>query len=129
LRLNTEESQSLNLIARRPSIAEKENNFFWQLRSAWDALAYDHFEPGSARENTAGVSLWDYHRQSHKPSIKLTHPTQVQIIDALTEAVGISHEKGQTEIPIPEKLKDFISYQFSQEYQDRVAAAKKKRNK
>src|SRR4051812_49386542 len=73
----------------------------------------------------AGVLLWDYHRQSHKPSINLTHPTQVQIIDALTEAIGIPHEKGQTEIPIPEKLKDFISYQFSQEYQDRVAAAKK----
>src|SRR4051794_8614230 len=46
LRLDTEERQSLNLIARSPSIEEEENNFFWQLRSAWDALAYDHYEPG-----------------------------------------------------------------------------------
>jgi hypothetical protein len=57
LRLNTEESQSLNLIARRPSIAEKENNFFWQLRSAWDVLAYNQYEPGSPHENMAGVLL------------------------------------------------------------------------
>jgi hypothetical protein len=77
----------------------------------------------------AGVSLWDYHRQSHKPSIKLTHPTQVQIIDALTEAVGIPHEKGKSEIPIPEKLRDYIGWSMSKEYRELVAKAKTKRNK
>jgi hypothetical protein len=82
-----------------------EGNYYWQLRSAWDALAYEFYEPGSGSEYMAGVSLWDYHRRSQKLSIKLSHPSQVRIIDALTEAVGIPHKRGQAEIEIPEELR------------------------
>jgi len=47
----------------------------------------------------------------------------------LTEAVGIPHEKGKSEIPIPEKLKDYVTWSRSKEYRELVAKAKEKRNK
>jgi hypothetical protein len=129
LRLEAEESESLNLVRNKPSLDQKEGNFFWQLRAAWDALAYDHYNPGSDTEMYTGIAMWSYYRRSHKPAIKLSHPSQVQAIDAMTEAVGIPHQKGQAEIEIPEKLRNYVGYQLSPEYQDRVAAAKMKRNK
>jgi hypothetical protein len=57
-----------------------------------------------------------------KPTIKL-NPVQVQIIDALTEAVGIPHKKGQAEIEIPEKLRSETKWLLSEEYQERLLQA------
>jgi hypothetical protein len=93
-----------------PSNKEK-GDFFFQLRSAWDALAYDRYEPGSSAENLAGDTLCMYYQHClavrEDPVIKLSHPAQIQVLDALTEAVGIPHEPGQSVIKIPEKLRSY----------------------
>jgi hypothetical protein len=80
-------------------------SFFSPLGFAWEALTYDRYEPGSFGEYLAGSRLHFEYQYSHEPAIKLSHPLQVRVIDALTEAVGIPHERGQTEIEIPEKLR------------------------
>jgi hypothetical protein len=52
-------------------------------------------------------------------TVKLTHPLQVRLLDALTEAVGIPHQRGQTVIEIPKNLKG------KKEFLETLAYAKK----
>jgi hypothetical protein len=85
------------------------------VRSAWDALSYDRYEPGSREEGLAGSVLQAYASATGEPKIKLTHPTQVRVLDALTEAAGVPHQRGQTEIEIPEKLRNYNRYLMSPE--------------
>ena len=42
------------------------------------------------------------------------------MVDALTEVVGVPHERGQTEVIIPEELRNYSKWVMSQEYQDRL---------
>jgi hypothetical protein len=44
------------------------------VRSAWDAIAYDRYEPGSREEGLAGSVLQAYYHATREPKIKLTHP-------------------------------------------------------
>jgi hypothetical protein len=81
-------------------------SFWFPVRNAWDALAYDRYEPGSFDERQAGGTLEYYYRSTNEPAIKLFDP-QIRIIDALTEAVSIPRERGQAEIEIPEKLRNY----------------------
>jgi len=119
-----------DLPGRPATPAEKEEGtFFRTVRLAWDALAYDRYEPGSNTEIMVGVNLWNYYRSTRETTVKLTQPVQVRMLDAMTEAVGLPHIKGQAEIEIPEKLRDVVKYHRSQEYQERVAAAKAKRHR
>jgi hypothetical protein len=67
------------------------------VRSAWDALSYDRYEAGSREEGLAGSILQAYASATGEPKIKLTHPTEVRVLDALTEAAGVPHQRGQTE--------------------------------
>ena len=99
------------------------------VRSAWDALSYDRYEPGSREEGLAGSVLQAYYGATREPSIKLTHPMQVRVLDALTEAAGVPHQRGQTEIEIPEKLRNYNRYLMSPEYQARLTEAQAKRRK
>jgi hypothetical protein len=99
------------------------------VRSAWDALSYDRYEPGSREEGLAGSVLQAYASATGKPKIKLTHTTEVRVLDALTEAAGVPHQRGQTEIEIPEKLRNYNRYQMSPEYQAKFAEAQAKRRK
>lgn len=100
--------------------------FFAPIAWAWDALAYDRYTPGESTEITAGSTL-RYHASCSDggPTIKLDHPLQIKIIDALTDAVGIPHKKGQAEIPIPEKPKHLQTWVNSTEYRNRVASVRK----
>lgn len=59
----------------------------------------------------------------------LPHQMQVDILDALGDDLGIKRTKRQTEIPIPEKLKDYPGYRLSLEYHQRVTQAKANRKK
>jgi hypothetical protein len=74
-------------------------------------------------EGLVGSTLRMYynHRKSNgreNPDVvKLKDPTQVRLMDALTEAADIPYKKGQTEIVIPDKLCNFLKYQLSSEYQ------------
>jgi hypothetical protein len=107
---------------------EKAETFF-TLRSAWDALAYDRYEIGSKEEGLAGSVLQAYYSATHEPTIKLSDPRQVRMLDALTEAAGVPHQRGQTEVQIPEKLRNYTKDQMSAEYQTRWAQAQAKRIK
>jgi hypothetical protein len=73
--------------------------------------------------------LQAYYGATREPTIKLTHPMQVRVLDALTEAAGVSHQRGQTEIVIPEKVRNYNQYLMSPEYQARLTQAKVKRMK
>jgi hypothetical protein len=108
---------------------EQEGEFFSTLRYAWDALVYDRYKTGSLTERLAGSTLWGYYQATQEPTIKLTDPVQVRMMDAMTEAVGISHEKGQTEIEIPEKLRHWNKWTSSKEYLDRWHQAQSKPKK
>jgi hypothetical protein len=99
------------------------------VRSAWDALSYDRYEPGSREEGLAGSVLQAYYSATREPKIKLTHPMEVRVLDALTEAAGVPYQRGQTEIEIPEKLRNYNRYLMSPEYQARLTEAKMKRGK
>ena len=99
------------------------------VRSAWDALAYDRYEPGSREEGLAGSVLQAYHSATGEPTIKLTHPMEVRVLDALTEAAGVPHQRGQTEVEIPEKVRNYNRYLMSPEYQAKLAEAQAKRRK
>jgi hypothetical protein len=117
MRLDWETKSSLN---------KEEMSFYFPLRFAWDALAYDRYEPGSLEERKAGAAVEYHYHGTHEQAIKLSHPLQVRIIDALTEAVGIPHQKGQAEIEIPKNLKHYHEkWIFSKEYQERLAKARK----
>ena len=107
---------------------EKGESFF-TLRSAWDALAYDRYEIGSKEEGLAGSVLQAYSSATDEPTIKLSDPKQVRLIDALTEAAGIPHQRGQAEVKIPEKLRNYNKYVMSKEYQTRWTQAQAKRIK
>jgi hypothetical protein len=92
---------------------EKGETFF-TLRTAWDALAYDRYEIGSKEEGLAGSVLQAYYAATHEPMIKLADPRQVRLLDALTEAAGIPHQRGKTEIEIPEKLRNYNKHLMSE---------------
>jgi hypothetical protein len=130
MQLSMHASKANDLPGRPATPAEKEEGaFFQQIQLAWDALAFDRYEPGSSTEITVGAQLWHYYRTTRETTIKLTNPVQVRMLDAMTEAVGLPHTKGQADIAIPEKLRDVVGYHRSPEYQERVAKAKAKRHK
>jgi hypothetical protein len=99
------------------------------VRTAWDALSYDRYEPGSRVEGLAGSVLQAYARAKGEPKIKLTHPMEVRVLDALAEAAGVPHQRGQAEVEIPEKVRNYNQYLMSQEYQARLTEAQAKRGK
>src|SRR4029453_4108587 len=99
------------------------------VRSAWDALSYDRYEPGSREEGLAGSVLQAYSSATGEPKIKLTHPTEERVLDALTDAAGVPHQRGKTEVEIPEKLRNYNRYLQSPEYQAKLAEAQAKRRK
>jgi hypothetical protein len=108
---------------------EQEGEFFSTLRYAWDALVYDRYKTGSHTERLAGSTLWGYYQATQESTIKLIDPVQVRMMDAMTEAAGIPHKKGQTEIEIPEKLRHWNKWTSSQEYLDRWHQAQSKPKK
>lgn len=119
VRLRLEQGWRWHSGNNNPLVRER-RDFFFTLANAWDALAYDRYKPGSLWEHFAGAGLEALFVEEHVSAIKLSH-SQIRIIDALTEATGIKHKRGQAEIPIPEKLKNYSEYQLSPEYQARKA--------
>lgn len=111
------------------SSSMEQDDTFFTLMSAWDALAYDKYETGSKEEGLAGSLLQSYYGATREPTIKLTDPKQVQLFDAMAEAAGIPHQRGQTEITIPEKLRNYNQYMMSQEYQERWDSARLRHNR
>ena len=99
--------------------------FFQPLTYAWDAIAFGRYEPGSSPEHRAADLLHFY----EEPTVQLPDPLQVRILDALTEAAGIPHERGQAIIPVPEQLlgRNYANWLLSPERERAVAQARAKR--
>jgi hypothetical protein len=111
------------------SSSMEQGDTFFTLRSAWDALAYDQYETGSKEEGLAGSVLQAYYSATREPAIKLTDPKQVLLLGAMAEAAGIPHQRGQTEIVIPEKLRNYNQYMMSPEYEERFTRARARRKR
>ena len=86
-----------------------ERDFWAPINKAWDALTYytydhdyDHYEVYSAVKHGAALYLDRYYERTGETTIKLSDP-QIRIIDALTEACGIPHKRGQAEFEIPQE--------------------------
>ena len=107
----------------------EQDDTFSTLLSAWDALAYDQYETGSREEGLAGSILQAYHSGTRETAIKLTNPKQVLLLGAMAEAAGLPHQREQTEITIPEKLRNYNKYLLSSEYEERLTKAKSQRNR
>jgi hypothetical protein len=81
------------------TLNKEKKRFFQPILAAWGILTYDRAKffkdliPSSLSREYPGET-----------TIKLD-PFQTRIIDALTEAFDIPHERGQAEIEIPEKLR------------------------
>lgn len=72
--------------------------FFEPLVYAWEILIYDRL-PRVSQYAANNLIAEAYHKHH---TLKL-NDTQVRMLDAMAEAVGISHPRGQSEIPVPER--------------------------
>jgi hypothetical protein len=102
---------------------------FFTLCTAWDALNFDRYEIGSREEGLAGSILQAYADETGEETVKLTDPKQVQLFDAMAETAGITHERGQTEIEIPNNARNYNQYLMPAEYQRRWDQANARKNK
>jgi hypothetical protein len=106
-------------------------DFYAKIYDAWDVVAFEHFpdwaHEGSAWEQREGdlpmTQQFAAENMSRvyqralamgvpRPELIKLDPQQVKILDALAEAVGILHQRGQAEIEIPENLKYYRRYRF-----------------
>lgn len=85
---------------------KQEVGFWSPIQYAWGVVAYEYFKTDVIAQNEAVFGLSGYYQRTHESVIRLNDP-QMQILDALTEAVGMPHHKGQVEIVIPENLRDY----------------------
>jgi hypothetical protein len=100
-------------------LVKQRAQFYGQIQKAWDVIAYEQYEWGyhwsdhdplySAYE--AGFTLFDTYkrardRQEPRPEFIKLDPQQAKILDALAEAADVPHQRGQTEIEIPEHLRE-----------------------
>jgi hypothetical protein len=102
-------------------LAQERGLFYFKIRHAWDVIAFDHYRMRDGVEDAfekqrAADSLSAAYQigamGETRPEIIKLDPLQVQILDALAEAADIPHQRGQSEIEIPEKLRDFRTYNF-----------------
>jgi hypothetical protein len=98
----------------------KIEDLYSQLRLAWDALAFDYYTPSSRDDFRAGEVLHNQYIIAKGGDIKLSDPLQIKVIDVLTEAIGIPHQKGQSVIKIPGKLEDYLGWIESKENEERL---------
>jgi hypothetical protein len=110
---------------REQAGGDQRRDFFQPIACAWDAIAFERFEPGSGPQMQAAPMLHFY----DEPAVHLPDPLQVRILDALAEAAGIPHEKGQAAIPIPEQLvgDNYVKWELSAERAASLAHARAKR--
>jgi hypothetical protein len=89
--------------------------FYRPIKDAWDVIAYDHYraersgEPDHFERDHVGHSLSGRYQRAvalgeARPELIKLDPQQVRILDALSEAAGIPHQRGQAGIEIPERF-------------------------
>lgn len=107
-------------------LSEARHAFFSPLLSAWSAIAYDQFEPGSGHERASARILSFIYQEERENTIKL-YGSQIKTLDALAAVAGIPRVREQAEIPIAEKLWDYKKWFSSDEYRQRLATTKTNR--
>jgi hypothetical protein len=96
------EERLRQVLSNSPYRSEKER-YFKPLHAAWQLITYDRLEPGTEDERSATAAILDAYRDN--PVIQLNE-TQVRTLDAMAEAAGIPHQRGQNSLTIPEKYGD-----------------------
>ena len=101
-------------------LEEQRREYFDQLTHAWDVISYEHYQDyrsgkPSNPQFQVGHLLSGYYRHAKarnepRPEIITLDPLQVKILDALAEAANIPHQRGQTEIEIPEPFRSDAWY-------------------
>lgn len=96
--------------------------FYSTIEDAWDVIAYDHyrrrdgvedaFEKHWAADNLSVAYQRAKALGEPRPEIIKLQPRQVQILDALAEAADLPHQRGQSEIEIPEKQRYYHLHNF-----------------
>jgi hypothetical protein len=85
--------------------------FYTPIYRAWDVIAYEHFGRGSDDMGAEGRHAARLHLSRHMKQTGQTVITlsaqQTRILDALAEAADIPHQKGHTDIEIPEYLRGY----------------------
>ncbi len=119
--------EELDTQVRFRSRGKDKEGFFLELLFAWDALTFDHYEPGSHTGSLIGWGMLPYIGGERKKSVELEHPMQIKLLDALTEAVGVEHEQGRKTIPIPDHLLYFHKWTQTNEYRERFEETMRKR--
>ena len=85
-------------------------DFFHPILTAWQLITYDRKDRWGKHQTAWSLSNYYEAPAAHRPKearpeqIILTHPLQVKILDALTEAVGVPHQRGQSAFEIPERI-------------------------
>jgi hypothetical protein len=124
------QSDEYSLANNSDQKGEIRTRFYSPLYQAWNVITYEHEESGEmhfAAHSLARFYKTAVARKQPRPEIiQFSDPLQLKILDALADAVGIPYRKGQTEIEIPEKLRDFKKWQQSGEYEAALAREKAK---
>jgi hypothetical protein len=81
-------------------------DFFLPLSLAWDATAYRHYPFNSTAGDLADHLLKSYsgvrlRTGEHRERTVVLDEPQVRFLDALAEAAGVPHQRGQEEVEIP----------------------------
>jgi hypothetical protein len=102
---------ALSYRSHKAPLHSAEEAFFRTLDYVWNVIVYNYLPLNSryAANNAISEAYNRYSTNNYttkhtttKPTLRLTE-TQVRMIDAMTEAVGIPHRKRQNEIQIPKK--------------------------
>jgi hypothetical protein len=103
----------------------EKGKFFHEIKQAWDAIAWQHYQwtpdHPSAEQINARWYLSHRHfvakrRQDPHPELIRLDPLQVRIVDALAEAADVPHQRGQTEIEIPDHLRHQAEESLREEF-------------
>jgi hypothetical protein len=100
-RMSPEDFLAAELYGQTNSPNKEKSRFFSPIHDAWSVVALERFRFGSKTRYIKHNLVLEYPGTA---TIKLD-PNQVKVIDALAEAFDIPHKRGQTEIPIPEKIR------------------------
>jgi hypothetical protein len=93
---------------------EEKHIFFHEIKQAWDAIAWQHYQwdPANLSADQINARWYLSHRhfaakrgQDPHPELIRLDPLQVRILDALAEAADVPHQRGQAEIEIPDHLR------------------------
>ena len=114
--------QQSGYLTKDNQLAHERGLFYEKIEAAWDAIAYDHyifrdsFVDSVKRRGAANDLSVEYQRAKamgeSRPEIIKLDPLQTQILDALAEAADIPHQRGQSEIEIPERHRYYHIHNF-----------------